>query len=841
MAFLFRCTTLFLLVATFTLMKIANAQNIYILVKDQFSQSILPNSVYTSQSNHQIYPSNEHGYIILPSHEEEGIITHLGYESYDIRQDEWNSDSITVFLLKSSSQLKTINISGKKYRNKGNPAVELIKKVRAHQEENRPKEDYEYLSYQKYEKYNSGLMLPNTKIPKVPLLPKLNVFFEDFDSTKVQGFNLFPILIEENVFLNYFQKQPKRQHEQHIANKQIRFNEKYINNEHATQAFRFLYDNLDIYQSNIPFYSREIMSPLHSLGPQFYKYFIGDTLHLSTQNPIVQLYFEPRNQEDPLFSGILNIQLTDYAVSEAEINLSPKANINFIDEAKVKIYYQKTQKGYQIDESYSFTKFSLFELGMQAYLERSLILEHFNYIGPFNDSVFTTTLSADSIKKDYDLNFWEEHRPIQLTEAEKRHFEKHDSISNLKYFNRLQDWGSFLFMGYKQVGGWELGNINNIVNYNDVEGLKLSVNARTTPRWSPSWYLNNSLSYGFKDRQVKYRLTAIKSFNQQEGVFSFPHNYLLISYFNDIRFPGQAMTITDQSNILQTLRTESADRMLYHKKLHLSYVKDWNASFKSQLGLQHVIERPGGILAEPSNENKNLSYQYSSLILQATFAPGQEAIQQKNQRKLLPNTRPVFKVDLEWAPKNIDWNKYPFFSTTLSVFKRSYLGPFGQIDATLTMGKRWGTSPYTLMFTPSTNTSYFFNKNSFNLMNYSEFIADEFVNIKVEWQLDGLLFNKIPLLKLLKLREVIGVHGMAGQLSSHNNPMFNLHLPDFPLDGAQQSLVHTFVWEKPYIELNLGITNILRVIRVDFIKRLTHLRATPQQNYGIKFSLHFSI
>lgn len=842
MAFLFRLGLFTSILVLLLLVKTASAQYYYIVVHNKNSHSALPNAIYTSTITGHVFPSQENGMIQLPLTETQGVISHIGYEAQRMNLDSITEDTVYIYLTPTSSILKTVNISNKRYQNRNNPAVELIKRVREHKKEHQPKTDYEYFSYQKYEKLSTGVMLKSTEIPKVPLLPSLNVFFDNFDTTKVKGMNLYPILLEENVFLNYFQNTPRKHNEIHLGNKQIRFNDRYINNDHATQSLRFLYDNLDVYQSSIPLFSREIISPIHTLGPQFYKYYLGDTLMIETQNPIVQLFFEPRNEQDPLFNGLLHIRLSDYSIAEAEINLSEHANINFISEAKIKLYYQKTQEGYQIDESYSFTKLSLLDNAMQGYLERSVILDHLNFEGPFPDSVYTLKTHTDSVKKDYDIDFWEQNRPIALSEAETAHYETYDSISKLKFFKRLQDWGSFLFSGYKQVGHWEVGNINNLVNYNEVEGLKLSIHFRTTPRWSPSWYLNTQFSYGFKDEKLKHRWTLIKSFSGEKGVFNFPHNYIMVNYFNDIRFPGQTMSISDQSNILHILRSEAANRILYNQKYHLSYVRDWNHSFKTQIGIQHTVESPGGILAQlPDHELSFLHYQYSSIMTQLTWAPGQEIIQQKDQRRILPNTHPVFRFDLEWAPEELAWNQYPFLSADFNLFKRTYLGPFGKLDGEITLGKTWGDLPYTLMYTPSTNTSYLFDKNSFNLLNYSEFIADQYIKIKAEWQLDGLIFNKIPYLKYLRFREVVGIHAMAGQLSNHNNPALHTHLPSLPLDENNQVFIYPFEWQKPYLELNIGITNILKVLRIDLISRLTHRREEKQLNTGIKASIHIAL
>lgn len=838
-----RFSIIFILIGFFIIPTQAqkNPKNVILKIVDAENAQLLPYASYTNSSTQKVYTANEEGFIQLNKTPQSGEVKHMGYEPASINIHINSSDTLLVHLNARESKLKEVKITRSRYRNKGNPAVELIRQVVAHRTQNQPSNNHEHLSYQKYEKFNTGAMFHKGVIPKVPLLPSLNVLFENYDSTTFKDNNIFPLLLEENVYKYYYQNNPQKENEVHLGNKQIRFDEKYINNRHASQALRFIYDDLDIYQPEILLFSRNILSPVSGLGPQFYKYYLGDTLFQETQNPIVELHFEPRSPKSPLFNGMLKIQLTDYAIKEAEIYLSPEANINFIEQSKIQVFYQKIQDQYFIDEMYSFTVVAIMDSMMKSYLERSVIIDQINTVPIAHDSFFTMKVDPDQVIKDYDQEFWEKNRPVPLTQAEEKHYENFDSLKQKPFFKRLQNWGSFLFTGYKQVGQWEIGNLNTFFNQNDVEGFKPRIGARSTPRFSKSWYMNVNVGYGFKDEKLKYKAQVIKSFNQQSSVFEFPHNYIAASHEYDIRFPGQDMQVIDQTNLLENIRSEVANRVLYNRRSHLQYVRDWTSSFQTRVSLQHVEEKAGGILANlPEEQLSLLNYQSASALLFATWAPGQEMLQQKSTRTILPNTKPVFRAELEWAPKALTINDYPFFKWNASIFKRTYLGPFGKLETDLSYGKIVGDMPYTMLFTPSTNTSYLFNKRSFNLLDYSELVTDEYIRLRAEWQWDGWLFNRIPLFNRLRLREVVGLHAMAGQLSKQNQPDYNSDLPSFPKNDDGEAFVQGFDWDKPYIEFNVGIMNILKVIRVDYITRLTHLKSSSKHNHGVKLSIHFS-
>src|SRR5690625_3196127 len=334
----------------------------------------------------------------------------------------------------------------------------------------------------------------------------------------------------------------------------------------------------------------------------------------------------------------------------------------------------------------------------------------------------------------------------------------------------------------------------------------------------------------------------IKSFSKKESVFAFPYNYLSLSHYKDIRFPGQDMQVLAQANLLANIRTTEANRILYNQRTTLQYVRDWNASLQTQIGLQYKNEKPGGILLSDSLSTRPLNaYQNLSALLYFTWAPKQEIIQQKEKRNVLPNEYPVLRGEIEWAPQNISLNTYSFLRWNLSLFKRTYLGPFGKIETRVNYGKTHGTIPYTLLYTPNTNTSYFLDKNAFNLLNYSEIVADEVLQFYNEWQLDGLILNRIPLIKHLNFREVVAFQMLTGNLSNKNNPFHNTEIPDMPKDEEGNYFINTMKWNNPYMEINFGITNILKVIRVDYVMRLSHKNTDKKLNGGLKISVHFSL
>jgi hypothetical protein len=136
------------------------------------------------------------------------------------------------------------------------------------------------------------------------------------------------------------------------------------------------------------------------------------------------------------------------------------------------------------------------------------------------------------------------------------------------------------------------------------------------------------------------------------------------------------------------------------------------------------------------------------------------------------------------------------------------------------------------------NQTYSYQLLSYNMMNYLEFVSDQYVSVNLEHHFNGLLFNKIPLFKKLKLREIISFKGVYGSVTDKNNPEVTPGLMLFPTDDQGNTSTFTLQGD-PYMEASAGIGNIFKVFRVDLVKRISHLDNPNVQEYGIRVRFKF--
>jgi hypothetical protein len=181
--------------------------------------------------------------------------------------------------------------------------------------------------------------------------------------------------------------------------------------------------------------------------------------------------------------------------------------------------------------------------------------------------------------------------------------------------------------------------------------------------------------------------------------------------------------------------------------------------------------------------------------------------------------------------------QYGYDAYSLQVYRRFYVSPLGYSDVTFNAGYLNGAVPFPLLIIHPANQSYFYSQNSYNLMNTEEFVSDHYAGVNIDHFFNGFFLNKIPLLRRLRLREVIAGKILFGGLRAENDPHTNPQQLLFPtINGATS----TFVLDgTPYVEASVGIDNIFSLIRIDLVKRLTYLDHPNISTLGVRFSSNF--
>ena len=400
---------------------------------------------------------------------------------------------------------------------------------------------------------------------------------------------------------------------------------------------------------------------------------------------------------------------------------------------------------------------------------------------------------------------------------------------------------TLLLAGYKNFNWFEMGPVNSFYSFNPVEGFRLRLGGRTTPTLSKRYYFETYGAYGFKDDKFKYFLSATYSLNNK-SIYKFPQNYLRASFQHDTKIPGQELQFVQEDNFLLSFKRGDNDMWLYNDIFRLDYVKEYENHFSYKLGYKNWDQTPAGALyfnnIQNGAPNKVNDIRTSEMAVELRYAPYEKFYQGKLYRTPIPDKYPIFTLRYNEGFKNLLGGDYNYQNITANISKRFYLSQLGYTDVTIEGSNIFGQLPFALLDIHRANQSYAFQFQSYNLMNFLEFVSDHYVSINIDHSFNGFFFNKIPLLQKLKWREVIDFKGLWGGIRNENNPALHPELLRFPVDG--QGVPTTYALNgTPYLEGSVGISNIFKLLRIDYVRRFTYLDHPDVAKSGIRFFVKF--
>lgn len=775
-------------------------------------------------------------------------VSFVGYKDAFFPIKQGTTQEINVRLVPIASQLEEVVVkSGKKpkYRNKDNPAVELIRKVIENKEKNRP-ESYQYVEYKEYDKMQFSLSNVSPTLAQKKFFRKYAFVINNRDSTTVPGKSLLPIFLNEKVSQYYYRKSPEKEKTVVLGDKTVNFGGS-VDSEGLGAYFKHMYYKVDIYDNTIFLMTNNFLSPIAGSSPTFYKFFITDTIQYKNTK-LVELSFTPRNTTDMLFVGKLYITLDgNYAVQKAELSINKNINLNFVNTMKVDLEFEQNPDGrFHLSKSTTLADFGLTK-SKKGGLFGIRAITYGNYIvnKPHPDTTYQHQefAESDDVKHRSD-QFWVENRLDTLTLAESKVYKNVDSLRNMPSFRRMVDIATLLLAGYKGFDWFEVGPANTFYSFNPIEGFKLRVGGRTTPQLSKRYYFETYGAYGFKDERFKYFLSATYSLNNK-SIYRFPQNYVRVSTQYDTHIPGANLQFVQEDNFLLSFKRGENDKYLYDRSYNVDYVHEFTNHFSYHLSFTRLTQAPTGSLYFLNTVNDNTSNVVKDLTtsevgLNLRYAPNEEFYQGKIYRTPVPSKYPVFSLDYTAGLKNVFSSQYGYQTLHARIDKRLYLSIFGYTDVTVEGGKTFGQVPYPLLDIFRANQTYAYDLYSYNLMNFLEFVGDHYASINIDQHFVGFFFNKVPLLKRLKWREVLSLKAIYGGLSDKNDPTIHPSLYQFPVSSNGEPITYA-LGKTPYVEGSVGIENIFKFVRVDLVRRFTYLDHPDVSKYGIRARVKFDL
>ncbi len=759
----------------------------------------------------------------------------VGYKEIVMPIEVGKNQTINISLIPTASQINQVDVSATRsntrYRNRDNPAVELIRKVIENKDKNRP-ESYNYVEYREYDKMQFSINNLSTSISDKKFFRKYKFVLDNRDSTTVPGKSLLPIFLTEKLSQYYYRKNPEKEKRTVLGEKKVDFGSS-VDSEGLESYLKNMYAKVDIYDNDIFILTRNLLSPIANVGPTFYKYFITDTITTEKNQKLIELSFTPRNTEDLAFEGVIYITLDgNYAVQRAKMGINKDINLNFVKSMSIEQDFAQNPDGrYHLSKSSILADFGVNKKKNGGFFGiRTVTYGNYAVNVPRADTAYVEVKSRSEA-------FWAQNRLDTLTKAESKVYKNIDSLQNMPSFKRTLDIASLVLAGYKTFNGFEIGPANTFYSFNPVEGLKLRLGGRTTPELSQRYYFETYAAYGFKDEQWKYFLSGTYSINNR-SIYKFPQNYIRASFQRDTKIPGLNLQFVQQDNFLLSFKRGVNDKYLYNDYYRLDYVHEYENHFSYSLGFRNLKQTPAGSLYFINQFGNNTNLTTTELALQLRYAPNEQFYQGKRYRIPIPGRFPIITFDYVAGIKNAFGGDYGYHNLHLRLDKRVYVSQLGFSDVSLEGGYIIGQVPYPLLNIFSANQTYAYSLYSYNLMNFLEFVADRYATVNVDQHFMGFFFNKIPLLKKLKWREVVSFKGAWGEVSAQNNPALHPSLFQYPVTTKGEPITYA-LGHTPYMEGSVGIENIFKLIRVDLVRRFNYLDHPNVSPLGIRVRLKF--
>ena len=780
----------------------------------------------------------------------------LGYDTkfIDLKPGKKN-DNLEVLLKPTAFEISEVVVKPKreKYTRKDNPAVELIKKVIAHKNDNRIEAKPEYQT-EVYEKLSLSLDNFNPNLDKNKFLKKFK-FIKNYleKSDRFNGKPILTVSVRENLSDFYYRKSPKAEKTIVRAKRMQGIDKTLDDGGGITSNLEEIFKSINIFDNNIPILLNRFVSPLSStLATTYYHYYIMDTLDVGGDK-CVDLAFVPANSESYGFTGRLYITLDgNYAVKKVLLNTPANINLNWVDKLRIEQEFkQMPDSTWVLDQENTFVNFYVVKGTQQLYAHQLRNYDNYNFNVQNADSVFGLlgalhVLPEATAQPD---TFWTHNRPIPLKEKEDALKDLLGQLRKVPAFNAIIKTAEILITGYiptandKKVTKFDFGPMNTTFSANHLEGFRMRVGGMTTANLNPYWFASGYLAYGTNDRKIKYNLKLTHSFTKKEyHEGENPVNNLSFIQEYDVYTPGQDFLFTSKDNIFVAWKVgEPVTKMQYIRKSVLQYEKEWlnGLTWKSWIMNQNN-EAAGTLQYIKRDESGNLyhikDFTTSEIGTQLRFAPGERAYNGRSGKESVFNLSkdaPVFKLSHQLGIKGVLGGDYNYNHTEISAEKRIWLSSFGHIDAQIKAGKVWDKVPFPLLILPNTNQSITIQPEAFHMMNALEFVTDQYVSFNATYYLKGWILNRIPGIKWLRLREVLSFNMIYGGLTDKNNPTLTPGL--FLLPDGTQPLGST-----PYMECSVGLENIFKILRIDYYRRLTYLDHPDIKKGGIRIALRFT-
>jgi hypothetical protein len=799
------------------------------IVVDKSNQPVPFANIVLKGSNLGVM-SNEDGrfYIESPKTYNTLVVTSVGFSDREITLDKTVNYNFKV-LLKDAEELKEVVIYAGKTSKKNNPALDILRKI---WERKRKNGLYQFDQYQmeKYEKVEFDMNTIDSAFMKSKIFKGMEFVFDHIDTSRVTGKTYLPIFINESLSDVYGNNKLNKVKEKLKANKNSGFSD----NQQILSFVKDLYSDYDIYNNHLTFFDKSFTSPLSKTGIDVYNYILKDSAFID-KKWCYNILFYPRRKNELTFKGDFWVNDTTFAIKKINMAVTKSANINWVKDIYIEQEFEvENDSVFLLTRDYMMSDFALNKKDESkgVYGKRTTLYQNhqFNIEKPiafYKDEVNYIDNEVYNKSDEY----WDENRFENLNKDERGVYKMLDTLQTVKKFRQLYNLVSILGSGYIQFGHFDYGPIFSTFGYNQVEGIRIRTGGRTYFGPNDPWRLQGYTAYGFDDNKFKYGLSGKWMVDKK--------NRIIISGGNrrDVEQIGASLTTTNDvlgrsfasSSLFSTGSNGKLTNInLSNLAVEIEPVK--NLTFQAGFSYR-TLESASDTFSldyytDATNTTTKSDVKQSEVNFQVELTPNRKTIGFGVERTNVDSPFSRFYINYSHGFKGMFNSDFDYDKLQLYYKQPIIIGPLGRTNLTLELGKTFGTIPLGLMSVIPGNQSYFTIENTFSNLNFYEFVTDQYATLQWEHNFGGRLFSRIPLMRKLNWREIVGARAVYGTITDANRAI------------NASGLIYTAP-EKAYWEYSAGIGNIFKVFRIDFAWRGNYLNTPDTQKFSIKGSFGF--
>jgi len=800
-------------------------------VTDEFNEPIaFANVIFKNSKEGVITDENGNFYFESKENYSTLVVSYVGFDKKEIALKPGLNTGLKI-QLKSGTELKEVVIYTGKTSKKNNPALDILRKIWERRRKNGLKMFKQY-EYDKYEKVEFDLNTIDSAFMNSKVFKGMEFIFNQIDTSNISGKTYLPIFINETLSEVYGDNEAKKTKEITKANKNSGFG----SGDGVNTFIKDLYAEFDIYDNYLKFFDKDFVSPLSRTGINVYNYVLNDSMFIDNKWCYNIVYY-PRRKNELTFKGDFWVNDTTFAIKKINLEASKSANINWVKEIYIEQEYEVMNDSvFLLKRDYMMSDFSFSkkEESKGVYGKRTTLAKNHKFDVKKDDKFYKEEVNFyDNAVFNKPDEYWEENRFEALNKNEAGIYKMLDTLKEVPRFKRIYNLASILGSGYIEIPKWKMdyGPIFSTFGFNDVEGQRIRAGGRTYFGSNDTWRIQGYTAYGFKDNQFKYGISGRWMVNPNKRIILSVGNRrdveqmgVSLTTSNDVLGRSFASSALFASGVNNQLTSVNLTTLGFEIEPIKNFTFQTNFTYRtlksasSEFSLDYYTDLTQTVIKSDVKQ--------SEINLVAEYTPNRKTVGYGVDRMDVDFNYARFFVSYSNGIKGVLNSDFNYQKLQLYYRQPALIGGFGRLFTTFETGKIFGEVPLGLMGIIPGNQSWFVIENTYNLLNYYDFVADEYASLHFEHHFNGRLFSRVPLLRKLNLREIIGIKGVYGRVSDENRLL------------NASGLTYTAP-EDIYWEYHAGVGNIFKVLRVDFAWRGSYLEMPDARKFAIRASFGF--